>query len=215
MPRNVEIKASLGSEEVAWQLIHRISAEQQQEPMIIEQIDTFFRTRNHGRLKLREFGRDDEYVMRNPDLSDEQRERNRNGASGRTAELIYYERSNKREAKLSEFTAIDIDQAKELKIVLASAIGATVVVRKKRHLFLIDCTRVHIDEVDRLGWFMELEVVMKDCMTVQDGMRIAEDLCNHLGISSDALVATAYADLILDSHTAIYAETGVIPPLVL
>lgn len=50
------------------------------------------------------------------------------------------------------------EQVAGLKNVLSRALGVCGVVEKKRKLYMIDNTRVHIDSVQGLGDFMELEV---------------------------------------------------------
>ena len=57
-------------------------------------------------------------------------------------------------------------------------------------------TRVHCDQVEGLGDFMELEVVLEDNQTTEDGQAIAEDLMVKLGIDSSKLIAGAYMDLL-------------------
>ena len=57
-------------------------------------------------------------------------------------------------------------------------------------------TRVHCDQVEGLGDFMELEVVLDDNQTTEDGQAIAEDLMVKLGIDSSKLIAGAYMDLL-------------------
>lgn len=61
-------------------------------------------------------------------------------------------------------------------------------------------TRVHCDQVEGLGDFMELEVVLEDNQTTEDGQAIAEDLMVKLGIDSSKLIAGAYMDL-LENNT--------------
>lgn len=75
-------------------------------------------------------------------------------------ELIYYERPDTEGPKLSSFekTNITSENVIGLTSVLSAALGKTCIVSKVRNLFLVGQTRVHIDSVDGLGDFMELEV---------------------------------------------------------
>ena len=69
-------------------------------------------------------------------------------------------------------------------------------VRKERRLFLVGQTRIHLDRVDNLGDFVELEVVMEPTQTMEDGVEIAYRLMEALGISESDLIDCAYIDLL-------------------
>lgn len=57
-------------------------------------------------------------------------------------------------------------------------------------------TRVHVDSVEGLGDFMELEVTLKEEETVEDGEKIAEKLMGELGVQKEDLISGAYHDLL-------------------
>ena len=61
---------------------------------------------------------------------------------------------------------------------------------------MIGQTRVHCDSVEGLGDFAELEVVLEDDQTVEDGQKIADDLMSQLGIDQTKLIKCAYMDLL-------------------
>ncbi|WNV04156.1 class IV adenylate cyclase [Candidatus Methylospira mobilis] len=67
---------------------------------------------------------------------------------------------------------------------------------KHRTLFLIGRTRVHIDIVEGLGQFMELEVVLADCESADAGILEARALMEQLGIDPRQLIESAYVDLL-------------------
>jgi predicted adenylyl cyclase CyaB len=79
---------------------------------------------------------------------------------------------------------------------LDAANGTLGVVKKQRLLYLIGQTRVHLDQVEELGYFVELEVVLEDRQATDDGIMIAQDLMKKLDIREDQLVDTAYFDLL-------------------
>lgn len=62
---------------------------------------------------------------------------------------------------------------------------------------MIGQTRVHIDEVDGLGEFLELEVVLRPDQSEEDGQEIAHDLLREFKISPQDLISEAYIDLLL------------------
>jgi adenylate cyclase class IV len=57
-------------------------------------------------------------------------------------------------------------------------------------------TRVHLDEVEGLGEFMELEVVLRQGQTDLEGQAIARDLMSRLGVHEEDLLEGAYMDLL-------------------
>ncbi|GFO50633.1 adenylate cyclase [Plakobranchus ocellatus] len=57
-------------------------------------------------------------------------------------------------------------------------------------------TRIHLDDVKGLGHFVELEVVLTDDETVEDGQKIAADIMEKLGINKEDLLDCAYMDLL-------------------
>lgn len=167
MSRNIEIKAR--TEGLAT-LIPLVEAIADEGPIDIAQDDTFFQCPN-GRLKLRCFG---------------------NGKG----ELIFYQRLDDQGPKESFYLITPTDQPDSLRDTLAHAFGQAGRVRKQRTLFLIGQTRVHLDLVEGLGEFMELEVVLDDTQTMEQGTAIAEGIMAQLGIRPDQLVRGAYVDLL-------------------
>jgi predicted adenylyl cyclase CyaB len=167
MPSNIEIKACVRDFPA---LQARAAALSGGPPQVIPQEDTFFNV-PHGRLKLRQLA---------PDF----------------AQLVYYERPDQDGPKRSNYLLAPTSQPKTLKTALAAALGVRGVVRKTRHLYLVDQTRIHLDEVEGLGQFMELEVVLQPGQSDADGQAIAEDLMQKLGIRSEDLLEGAYMDLL-------------------
>ncbi|KPP58485.1 hypothetical protein Z043_123685 [Scleropages formosus] len=81
--------------------------------------------------------------------------------------------------------------------VLSDALGVKGIVKKERHLYLVGQTRVHVDSVEGLGQFMELEVVMKEGQGVEEGEAIAQELMQQLGVKREDLIVGAYMDLLM------------------
>jgi predicted adenylyl cyclase CyaB len=167
MPYNIEIKAKVKDMAKLKLLAESLASE----PCItLYQEDIFFQS-NQGRLKLRTFS-------------------NNNG------ELIFYERPDIKESKQSYYQIIETANPKKLRQLLAAALGETITVKKKREVYLVGQTRVHLDEVEELGSFMELEVVLNPNQNPLEGQRIASDLMAKLGVNEADLVSCAYADLL-------------------
>ncbi|XP_017768048.1 PREDICTED: uncharacterized protein LOC108556434 [Nicrophorus vespilloides] len=75
------------------------------------------------------------------------------------AELIYYDRPDAEGPSLSEFELHDVQapNVNSLNNVLSKALGTIGDVKKIRQLFIVGQTRIHVDKVENLGDFMELE----------------------------------------------------------
>lgn len=168
MNRNVEIKARIT--ENLEPLLSRVAAIADHGPTKIFQDDTFFHCPN-GRLKLRVF-------------------------SGTEGELIFYQRPDGTEPKESKYVIAETAAPDSLREVLKLAYGDAGQVRKVRTLFRVGRTRVHIDQVEGLGNFLELEVVLAEGEPVESGVVVAHELLEKLGRSHNNLVAEAYVDLL-------------------
>jgi len=167
MPQNIEIKARVADPEA---LLARAESLATAAPEVIMQSDTFFRV-PRGRLKLREF-------------------------TGGRGELICYERPDDKGPKTSTYDIAPTGDGAALRRVLGAALEVQGVVRKKRVLVMAGRTRIHLDEVEGLGSFMELEVVLGEGESRVDGEKEAADLMEKLGITPADLVRGAYIDLL-------------------
>src|SRR5215510_7846708 len=84
-----------------------------------------------------------------------------------------------------------------LREALSLAYGQVGQVRKHRTLFVVGRTRVHLDRVEGLGQFVELEVVLCDGEDTTPGIEEAQRLMALLGISSMQLLDVAHVDLLI------------------
>jgi predicted adenylyl cyclase CyaB len=55
---------------------------------------------------------------------------------------------------------------------------------------------VHLDRVEGLGDFLELEVVLTEKEASEDGAAVADELLFKLGIQPENLIDRAYVDLL-------------------
>ena len=167
MARNIEIKARV-SDLAA--LEQRVADVADRGPEGLFQDDTFFACPT-GRLKLRDFG------------------------DGR-GELIFYQRADQSGPKTSYYQIAPTDEPDALRQVLLEAYGSPGRVVKQRSLYLAGRTRIHLDRVEGLGEFMELEVVLGKDETADAGLAEARRLMEQLGIAPEALIEGAYLDLL-------------------
>lgn len=165
--RNVEIKAIASNFSKQKKIAESLS---DKKPETLKQEDYYFHI-DKGRLKLR--------VL-----------------SINKGELIYYERSDNTGPKLSTYQIYKTDTPNRLIDVLDSSYGIRSIVRKTRYLYIYKRTRIHLDTVDSLGEFIELEVVLGRNDDINKGEEEAANLINRLGISDEDLVGASYIDLL-------------------
>ena len=168
MPSNVEIKAALTNRAAAEATAVRLS---DTGPEIIQQEDIFFSCGTGARLKLRILAPD-------------------------RGELIRYERADVADARGSRYLIARTADPQVLLDILTRTLGRTGLVKKTRILYLVGQTRVHIDEVQGLGHFLELEVVLRPEQSEAEGKRIAAALLSEFGIEKEQLLGEAYVDLL-------------------
>jgi predicted adenylyl cyclase CyaB len=115
-----------------------------------------------------------------------------------SGELIAYRRPDTEDAATSTYRLVPCDDPEALCAALEAALGVVGEVRKRRTLWLVGRTRVHLDRVEGLGDFVELEVVLEAGEPEETGMREAERLADALGIEAGARLAAAYVDLLTE-----------------
>ncbi len=167
MPRNIEVKLRIDNRD---HLLPAAQALCAAAPQYIQQDDTFFQV-PHGRLKLRQF------------------------ADG-SAELIHYQRPDAAAAKASDYVRVPVPDAPALREALERACGTLGRVRKSRWLLLAGRTRIHLDHVQGLGDYLELEVVLRSDEADTVGVAEAQGLLLALGLADARQEARAYLDLL-------------------
>lgn len=167
LARNIEIKARVADLDAVEARARAIAT---RGPEDLVQDDTFFRC-ERGRLKLREL------------------------APG-VGQLIHYHRADASGPKMSDYVIAPTPDPAALREALARANGLLGRVVKRRRLYLVGRTRVHLDRVEGLGDFVELEVVLGDSESVEQGDAVARELMEKLGIEPSQLLSGAYLDLL-------------------
>lgn len=135
----------------------------------IHQVDTYFQNPK-GRLKLRE-----------TDESDE-------------GWLIYYERPNELESRYSIYQLCKIAEPTVLKDLLATVLGIKTIVKKQRSLWMYNNTRIHLDIVESLGEFVELETVFQG-QSETEAVKEHQHVKTTLDLNSAEPIAVSYSEL--------------------
>ncbi len=165
---NIEIKAKSNNQDIIREILKSKNAKFKG---VDHQIDTYFKV-NFGRLKLRE-GKIENH-------------------------LIHYQRENKEGPKQSDVILFKSDPKSSLKEILTKALGVLIVVIKKREIYFIDNVKFHIDLVEDLGTFVEIEAIDYD---VNIGKVKLLEQCQFFldlfKISQENLISVSYSDLLL------------------
>jgi homotetrameric cytidine deaminase len=175
--RNVELKALDPDPARSLAVCRELGAEDRG---MIRQRDTYFRAQE-GRLKLRE-------------------------EQPGGAVLVQYDRPDGAQARESRYRLVPVEDAEGLREALDAALGTLVVVDKERHLLLWEGVRIHLDRVEGLGTFVELEGVAppesdlsaerERVARLSEALEIREVLPDSYSdrlLGADALVAAARA----------------------
>lgn len=168
MHLNIEIKARCEKQEKIRQILLDRKADFRG---IDHQIDTYFEAQK-GRLKLRQGS-----IENN---------------------LIHYERADQAGPKASEVHLYACGDSEALKATLAAALEVKVAVDKQREIYFIDNVKFHLDQVEQLGTFVEIEAIDSDGSI---GRARLNEQCNYylnlFGIEEKDLVQNSYSDMLL------------------
>ncbi len=165
--RNIELKARLTDLPAARRTAAALAADH---AGTLEQVDTYF-TGLHGRLKLRE-------------------------TVGGSAQLVWYSRPDERGPKASDYLLVPTEAPEALKAALSAAWGVRCVVRKRREVYLWGNVRIHLDEVESLGAFLEFEAVLGEEVGDAAGLAQVEELTARFAIRPQDLLSGSYADML-------------------
>ncbi len=165
MYKNLELKVRIVSLAKTIDIAKKIGAREKE---ILFQKDIYFKIRE-GRLKLRII-------------------------NSQSAELIFYNRPNRKGSRYSNYTILKINDIKSVQSFFADIYGISRIVEKRRRLYIFKNARIHIDKVTGLGNFLEFEVI------INKGDKEANELMNFLisqfYVKPSEIVAGSYCDLI-------------------
>lgn len=213
--RNVEIKAYVRDPKQFIQKTEAVAVKTR----VFQQVDYFFNVpKERGRLKMRI---ESDVSATKADapipidaLPDDSLSTEDDGdaisagpAVFESGRLIYYQRDDQVGPKLSKYIIYETKEPMILISTLEMALGISGKVQKQRTLYMFGQTRIHYDQVNGLGRFMELEVVLDDTQTLEEGRDIANSVMEMLGIDQTDLVKGAYHDILQLVHKAQMADT--------
>ncbi len=168
---NVEIKAKCNNQDRIRDLLRSLNADFRGTDY---QTDTYFKV-NHGRLKLREG------TIEN--------------------HLIYYNRENTPNPKISEVILFKTEPKSFIKEILKQSLGILVEVKKQREIYFKDNVKIHLDKVDLLGTFIEIEAIDFENKI---GIEKLSQQCNYyiklFELSEKDFISFSYSDMLFEKQ---------------
>lgn len=175
MSANLEIKAPV-ADPAAFRA--RAAAIATETVGVDDQVDTYFRV-PAGRLKLR-------------------------ASSLSGAQLVPYRRPDDDGPRRADYQVIPVVDPDGLKALLTEMLGVHRVVRKRREIWLFENVRIHLDAVEDLGDFMELEAVFDGTPTAEaEQQKKIAWLMKELGVEEADLISTSYEALVADPSPSV------------
>jgi adenylate cyclase, class 2 len=165
--KNLEIKAKCKDFNCSKQAIKNIGAIYNG---VLNQTDIYFQVKQ-GRLKMR--------IINN----------NR-------YEIIYYQRANSKTERYSNYEIVNLKNGKELLSLLTRSLNILCEVKKKRELYIYENVRIHLDTVEKLGKFIEFEIVCKSKTDEKEAPGKMKFLKKKFEIRKENLVKYSYSDII-------------------
>lgn len=166
---NIEIKAKSNNQELIREILKKNNAEFK---WIDHQIDTYFKA-NYWRLKLREWNIENF--------------------------LIHYERENKEWPKQADITLFKSNPESTLKELLVKALWILIVIDKKREIYFIDNVKFHIDIVDNLWTFIEIEAIDENGTIWKEKLLTqCQFYLDLFWVLQKDLISVSYSDLLLE-----------------
>lgn len=165
---NIEIKAKCNNPGKIRNILESQGAEFRG---IDHQVDTYFKVHS-GRLKLREGNIEND--------------------------LIYYDREDKAGPKQSNIVLFPYEPGSALKEILTKSLEILVVVDKQREIYFIENVRFHLDKIESLGSFVEIEAIGRHEGIGENNLLVQCQFYLELfRIKKKDLVSCSYSDLLL------------------
>lgn len=167
MARNAEIKIRIAESRIP-EIVAQAIKVGGSDPKILEQEDVYFPAA--GRLKVR--------------------------SEGSVVQLIGYSRSDETDSRVSHYQLVEVKSKEEICRALRLALGEPIaVVRKTRTLVMLGQTRIHLDRVEGLGSFLELEVMMRGGQSEAEGCHMVEEVLERIGVKERDVERGSYKEL--------------------
>lgn len=169
--KNIEIKARTTNHVYIRNILSRLGASFKGTD---RQRDTYFNTPN-GRLKLR------------------------HGNIETT--LVSYSRSDQAGPKRSNYHLYQCKDPDNLRKCLTQSLGILIDVNKSREIYFLENVKIHLDTVDDLGTFVEIEARDEtDLVSDEKLLQQCQSLMLDFGIKDSDLIENSYSDMLYNKN---------------
>ncbi len=116
-------------------------------------------------------------------------------------QLIYAYSHSATQQALTDYQLSLTDSPAVLQKILSETNGIKGCLTQKRRLYLYGRTRVHLDFVEGLGDFLELEVVLEQGENLLSGNNEVDYMMSRLGLTDKDLISGPYLELLENNST--------------
>lgn len=115
--------------------------------------------------------------------------------------LIYYRRPDNDVPKLSGVILFNSPDLNGLKTLLTTALGIKVIVVKQREIYFVNNIKIHLDSLENLGEFVEIEAIDANGNRTQaELLDQCQKMIIHFDIHPDDLLTGSYSDMVLNKQ---------------
>ena len=164
---NVELKARVHDLQLARAVARQLTTRPLEK---LGQRDTYFHCPT-GRFKLREM-------------------------DPQSGQLIWYQRASEQQARSSHYMLVDVADPQRMRNLLTVMLGIRAVVEKKREVYFYHNVRIHLDQVQSLGTFLEFEAVLEHPDHIPEGHKQLAFLRDQFSIVQEDLLEGSYGEMV-------------------
>lgn len=113
------------------------------------------------------------------------------------AHFIRYKRPIQEEAKLSNYEIYPVEDVDAFKSVFSCFLNEDIIIEKTRELYLYENARIHLDVVKKLGYFLEIEIVIGNDDEKDLASIFMEFLIERLELQNKTFIDCGYRDLMI------------------
>ncbi|MEO8210306.1 MAG: class IV adenylate cyclase [bacterium] len=114
--------------------------------------------------------------------------------NNRSGNLIFYQRSEQTNKKISRYIISQTNNFSELNTILRKQLKVLVIVSKKREIYIYKNIRIHLDTVKKLGKFLEVEIIYNNLESAKFQMK---EIIAALNLNQFPFIRESYSDLLI------------------